>query len=318
VALIVTQTFVRGCLNVLIVVAAFQVFDAGAEAVGYMTAAIGVGGLIGAVGAMTLGGRRLAVAFGLALVFWGVPIALISPWSNLAPAIFLLAVVGAANSVEDVAVFTLLQRIVPDEILTRVLGIVWALAMGGVALGSIAAPVLVQSIGPRAAFVVIGSILPLLTLVTYRRLVEIDRAVAPAPELELIEHVPMFAPLSIAAKERVAAKLVPLSVHAGELVIRAGDTGDCFYIVGDGELDISAEGLHTTAHKADSFGEIALLRDVPRTATVKAIVDTELYALERNDFLAAVTGVSAAHAIGHAVAEERLAHTTHSPGSSPK
>jgi MFS family permease len=318
VALIVTQTFVRGCLNVLIVVAAFQVFDAGAEAVGYMTAAIGVGGLIGAVGAMTLGGRRLAVAFGLALVSWGVPIALISPWSNLAPAIFLLAVVGAANSVEDVAVFTLLQRIVPDEILTRVLGIVWALAMGGVALGSIAAPALVQSIGARAAFVVIGSILPMLILVSYRRLVEIDRAVAPAPELELIEQVPMFAPLSIAAKERVAAKLVPLSVHAGELVIRAGDTGDCFYIVGDGELDISAEGLHTTAHQADYFGEIALLRDVPRTATVKAIVDAKLYALERNDFLAAVTGVSAAHAIGHAVADERLAHTTHSRGSSPR
>jgi MFS family permease len=310
VALIVTQTFVRGCLNVLIVVAAFQVFDAGAEAVGYMTAAIGVGGLIGAFGAMTLGGRRLAVAFGLALVTWGVPIALISPWTNLAPAIFLLAVVGAANSVEDVAVFTLLQRIVPDEILTRVLGIVWALAMGGVALGSIAAPALVQSIGARAAFVVIGSILPMLILVTYRRLVEIDRAVAPAPELELIEQVPMFAPLSIAAKERVAAKLVPLSVHAGELVIRAGDTGDRFYIVGDGELDISAEGLHTTAHQADYFGEIALLRDVPRTATVEAIVDTKLYVLDRNDFLAAVTGVSAAHAIGHAVAEERLAQTS--------
>ena len=318
VALIVTQTFVRGCLNVLIVVAAFQVFDAGAEAVGYMTAAIGVGGLIGAVGAMTLGGRRLAFAFGLALVSWGVPIALISPWSNLAPAIFLLAVVGAANSVEDVAVFTLLQRIVPDEILTRVLGIVWALAMGGVALGSIAAPALVQIIGARAAFVVIGSILPMLILVSYRRLVEIDRAVAPAPELELIEQVPMFAPLSIAAKERVAAKLVPLSVHAGELVIRAGDTGDCFYIVGDGELDISAEGLHTTAHQADYFGEIALLRDVPRTATVKAIVDAKLYALERNDFLAAVTGVSAAHAIGHAVADERLAQTTPTPGSSPR
>jgi MFS family permease len=306
VALIVAQTFVRGCLNVLIVIAAFRVFDAGGEGVGYMTAAIGVGGLIGAVGAMTLGGRRLAIVFGLALVCWGVPIALIAPWPDLTAAIFLLAIVGAANSVEDVAVFTLLQRIVPDEVLTRVLGIVWALAMGGVALGSIAAPAIVQGIGPRAAFVVIGAILPLLTLATYRRLAEIDSAVVPAPELELIERVPMFAPLSVAAKERVAANLVPLSVHAGELVIRAGEIGDRFYIVGDGELDISAAGLHTTAHKADYFGEIALLRDVPRTATVKAIVDTELYALQRNDFLAAVTGVAAAYAAGHAVAEERL------------
>jgi MFS family permease len=307
VSLIVAQTFVRGCLNVLIVVAAFQVFDAGGEAVGYMTAAIGVGGLIGAVGAMTLGGRRLAVTFGVSLAFWGVPIMLMASWPNLVPAILLLAVVGAANSVEDVAVFTLLQRIVPNEILTRVLGVLWALAMGGVAVGSIAAPALVHGIGARAAFLVVGSLLPVLALVTHSRLAEIDHAAAPAPELDLIERVPMFAPLSVAAKERVAANLVPLSVKAGELVIQAGEVGDRFYIVGDGELDIFAEGLHRTAQQADYFGEIALLRDVPRTATVKATVDSQLYALQRDDFLEAVTGVEAAHAAGHAVAEERLA-----------
>ena len=182
---------------------------------GYLTAAIGVGGLVGAVGAMTLEGRRLAVAFGLALVFWGLPLILIAPRPGFAAAIVLLAIVGAANSVEDVAVFTLLQRLVPDDVLTRVLGVLWGLAMGAVAIGSIAAPVLVEAIGPRAAFVVVGAILPLLALVTYRRLAEIDRAVAPAAELGLIEAVPMFAPLSIAAKERVAASLVPVSVPAG-------------------------------------------------------------------------------------------------------
>ena len=317
VAMVVAQTFVRGCLNVLIVVAAFRVLDAGGEAVGYMTAAIGVGGLIGAVGAMTLGGRRLAVPFGLALVFWGVPIALIGPWPDLAAAVVLLAIVGAANSVEDVAVFTLLQRIVPDRILTRVLGIVWSLAMGGLAVGSIAAPAIVEAIGPRPAFVVVGSILPLLTLVTYRRLAEIDRSVVPAPELELIERVPMFAPLSVAAKERVAANLVPLSAPAGELVIRAGEAGDRFYIVGEGELDIDVDGLHVTAHRADYFGEISLLHDVPRTATVKANVDTQLYALQRDDFLAAVTGHPAAHAAGRAVSEERLARTARTPSVTP-
>jgi CRP-like cAMP-binding protein len=147
----------------------------------------------------------------------------------------------------------------------------------------------------------------LLTLVTYSRLAKIDHAVGPAPELNLIERVPMFAPLSIAAKERVAGNLVPLSVQAGEVVIQAGEVGDRFYIVADGELDILAEGLHKTAHKADYFGEIALLRDVPRTATVKATVDSQLYALQRDNFLEAVSGVGAAHAAGHAVAEERLA-----------
>jgi MFS family permease len=307
ISLIVAQTFVRGCLNVLIVVAAFQVFDGGGEAVGYMTAAIGVGGLVGAVGAMTLGGSRLAVTFGRSLVFWGAPIMLIALWPNLAPAILLLALVGAANSVEDVAVFTLLQRIVPNELLTRVLGVLWALAMGGVAVGSIAAPLLVNLVGARAAFVAVGAILPVLALVTYSRLREIDRAVVPAPELALIEQVPMFTPLSVAAKERVAANLVPHSVPAGELVIRAGDVGDRFYIVGEGELDIYVGEQHKTAHRADYFGEIALLRDVPRTATVTATVDSELYALQRDDFLEAVTGVEAAHSEGHAVAEARLA-----------
>src|SRR5262249_46318436 len=110
----------------------------------------------------------------------------------------------------------------------------------------------------------------------------------------------------VAAKERVAANLVPRLVRAGELVIRAGDTGDCFYIVGDGKFDIDANGLHTTALEADYFGEIALLRDVPRTATVKPIVDSHLFALQRNDFLSAVTGHAAAHAAGQQVAAARL------------
>jgi MFS family permease len=307
VGLTVAQAFVRGCLNVLIVVAVFRVLDGGAAEVGYLTAALGAGGLIGAFGAMTLEGRRLAVPFGIALVFWGVPIMLIAPRPYFVVALLLLAIVGAANSVEDVAVFTLLQRIIPDEILTRVFGLVWGLAMGAVAIGSIVAPVVVEAVGPRPAFLVVGSILPLLTLVTYRRLVEIDRTVTPAPEVELISRVPMFAPLSIAMKERVASALVPVSVSAGEVVIRAGDVGDRFYVVGDGELEIDAKGLSAAAREGDFFGEIALLRDVPRTATVTATVDSRLYALEREAFLAAVTGHSAAHAAGREIARARLA-----------
>ncbi len=309
IGMIIAQTFIRGCLNVLIVVAAFDVLDAGAEAVGYMTAAIGVGGLVGAIGAMALGGRRLAFVFGLALVFWGVPIVLMGPLPDLVVAVVLLAVVGAANSVEDVAVFTLLQRLVPDDVLTSVLGVLWSLAMGGVAIGSVATPALVEAVGAKSAFVAVGAVLPLLALITYRRLLEIDRAAAPAPELELIEHVPMLAPLSVAAKERVAAKLLQISVDAGELVIRAGETGDRFYIVRDGELEISAPGRNASAHQGDYFGEIALLRDVPRTATIKARVATRLYALQREDFLAAVTGHQAAHAAGQAITEERLRRT---------
>ena len=310
VALVVAQTFVRGCLNVLIVVVVFRVLDGSAADVGYLTAAIGVGGLLGAIGAMTLDGRRLAVSFGLALVFWGVPLTLIAPGADFAATVVLLAIVGAANSVEDVAVFTLLQRLVPDHVLTRVLGVLWGLAMGAVAIGSIAAPALVEAIGPRAAFLVVGAILPLLALATYPRLAEIDRSVAPASdELDLVRSVPMFAPLSMAAKERVAASLVPVSVSAGDVVIRAGDRGDRFYIVGAGALDIADGHRNAIAHEGDYFGEIALLRDVPRTASVTATADSVLFALERDDFLAAVTGYPAARAAGEEIADARLRPT---------
>ena len=307
IGLVVAQTFVRGCLNVLIVIAVFQVLDGGGAEVGYLTAAIGVGGLLGGLGAMALEGRRLAFVFGLALVFWGAPLVLLAPKPGFVAAVVLLAVVGAANSVEDVAVFTLLQRLVPDDVLTRVLGVVWGLAMGAVALGSIAAPLLVKALGARAAFAAVGAILPLLAMLTYRRLVEIDRAVAPGAEVGLVKGVPMFAPLSIAAKERVAASLIPVTVPAGDTVIRSGEVGDRFYVVGSGALDIDAPGRRLTAGAGDYFGEIALLRDIPRTATVTASADSVVYALEREDFLAVVTGHSAADAAGREVVDARMA-----------
>ena len=305
--LVFAQAFVRGCLNVLIVVTVFEVLDADPGAVGYLTAALGVGGLIGAFGSLAVVRHRLAVPFGLALVFWGLPIALVAPRPDLALALVLLAIVGAANSVEDVALFTLIQRIVPDEILTRVLAVVWSVAMGAVALGSVAAPALVEAAGPRRALVIVGAILPLLTLLSWRGLVEIDKTVAaPTAELALIDAVPMFAPLSIAAKEYMARRLVSVPVSAGDVVIRAGDPGERFYIVSDGEFDVLADGADRKMGGGDYFGEIALLRDVPRTATIRAVVDGQLYALERADFLAAVTTHSAARVAGEAVVEERL------------
>jgi MFS family permease len=306
VGLFFAQTFVRGCLNVLIVVFVFRVLDTGDGTVGYLLAAIGAGGLVGAFGAMTLEGRRLAVPLGVALVFWGLPIALVAPRPYLPAAVLLLAVVGAANSVEDVAGFTLLQRIVPDELLTRALGVTWGIAMGGLALGSITAPAIVAALGPRVAFALVGSILPLLTLISWRWLVRIDREIAaPTAELALVGAVPLFAPLSVAAKEHLAAKLTRVDVAPGEVVVRAGESGDRFYVVADGELEIT-NGVQRKAAAGDFFGEIALLRDVPRTATVKAIAPSHLYALDRDDFLAAVTGHSAVHAAGEAVVEERL------------
>ncbi len=303
--LAVAQAFVRGCLNVLVVVVVFHTLHGSDSEVGYLTAAIGVGGIAGAFSGMMLKGRRLAVSFAIALVFWGLPITLMAAEPNVVGAVVLLAIVGLANSVEDVAVVTLLQRLVPEETLTSVFGVMWGAAMGAVALGSIVAARVVDAAGPRNALIGTGMILPLLALANHRRLAKIDHANAPAEEQELIQRVPMFAPLSLAVKERLAAGLSSVSVAAGEVLINAGDIGDRFYIVGDGELEIDAGSLPAVARANDYFGEIALLRDVPRTATIAATRDSRLFALNRATFVAAVTGHREAHTIGLQIVDAR-------------
>ena len=314
-ALMVAQTFVRGCLNVLVVVAAFRLLHGGAGAVGYLTGAIGAGGLVGALAAATLHGRRLARAFAVSLVFWGLPIAFVAPHPNLVVALVLLAIVGVANSVEDVAGFTLLQRAVQDETLSSVLGLFWGVAMGSVALGSLVAPSLVHVLGTHSSFVLVGSLLPLLTIVAFRRLSALDQLAVPTRELDLIAALPMFVPLSLAAKEHLATKLVSVPVSAGDCIIHVGDVGERFYIVDSGDLDITVGDAHMPAHAGDYFGEIALLRDTPRTATVTATSDASLYALDRADFLAAVTGHALAAGAAHEVVDARLATAANTNGS---
>ena len=309
VVLMVAQAFVRGCLNVLIVVAAFDLLDGSGGTVGLLTAAIGAGGVIGAIVSSTYHGGRLARVFALSLIGWGVPIVLMAPSSELVGALVLLAIIGASNSVEDVSGFTLLQRAIRDDALSGVLGLIWGAAMGALALGSIATPVLVRELGAQSAFVLVGVLLPVLTLAGFQRMRALDALVAPTRQQTLVDEVPMFAPLSLAGKERLATKLFPLDVPAGEVVVRTGDVGDRFYIVDSGTVRIGLDEGEKESGPGDYFGEIALLRDVPRTATVTAATATRLYALERADFLAALTGHALAEAAAHEVVDARLAPT---------
>ncbi len=295
VTMFAAQTLVRGSLNVLIVVAAINLLDIGAPGVGYLTSAIGVGGLIGSVVTLSLVGRsRLAVPFGVGIVVWGLPIAVIGVWPTPPVAVLSLAVLGIGNSIVDVAGLTLLQRIVPQRVLAGVLGVLEGLTMAAVGIGALVAPLLTNSFGVSTALIATGLLLPLVVLLGLRGLRSLDaRASAPGEGFALLRGVPFLAPLPLPTLEHLAAQLVPVAFEPGGCVMREGDPGDRFYVVREGELRVSAGGREVaTVGPGGYVGEIALLRDVPRTATVTALGAASLFALEREEFLAAVTGHS--------------------------
>jgi MFS family permease len=293
VGLFSAQTFVDGMLNVLIVVVALKLLDSGQAGVGFLNSAIGVGGLLGALAAAALVGRgKLAADFGVGIFIWGLPIALVAVWPNQIFALVLLGVVGIGNTLVDVSGMTLLQRAAPEDVLARVFGVLESLLLVTPALGAIVAPLLLNWLGTRGALIVAGALLPLLVVPAWPALTAIDRiARVPVERLNLLRSNPIFAPLPESTLEQLASSLDEVRVPAGHEVVRQGEAGDLFYLIEQGTLDVSVDSRPgQKLGPGESFGEIALLRDVPRTATVTARSDVVLYALERNEFLSAVTG----------------------------
>jgi len=301
------QTIVAGAAGVLVVVAALDLLSLGNSGVGYLNSASGIGGLVGAAVALALVGRkRIAGDFGVGIVLWGLPLLLIGVFPSPAMALAMLAVLGLGNTLVDVSALTLMQRSVPDEVLARVFGVMESLLVGTIGLGAVLAPLLVSWLGIRTALVVVGAFLPILAALLWNRLSAIDReAHVPARQLELLRGNGIFAPLPARTLERLAHALEPLAVEAGTEIVRAGDPGERFYLVDAGEAEALVDGSQPLG-PGDGFGEIALLRDVPRTATVRAVTDVSLYALERDEFLTAVTGHAPSRAAADAVAAERL------------
>jgi MFS family permease len=300
----------EGALDVLLVVLAFRLLDIGSGGVGFLNAAVGIGGLAGAALTTLLVARlRLtpplmggAAAWGTALVAIGLfPSRILSP--------VFLGVAGAGRPLIDVAGRTLLQRVVPDRVLSRVFGVLEGLYMAGLALGLAVTPILLAVLGERVTFIVAGAFLPVVFLLARRRLVEIDASVAvPEVRLALLRSLPIFAPLPAPALERVVSRLIPTEVAPGTEIVRQGDPGDRFYVIEEGDVMVSKNGRQVaTLERGDFFGEIALLREIPRTATVTARTDTSLYALEREDFLEAVTGHPQSAEAADAVTRARLA-----------
>jgi len=304
------QAVAAGALGVFTVVLALAQLHIGNAGVGYLDSAFGVGGVVGGVGAAALAaGRRLAFAFAAGVLAWGIGIALVGVVSSTAIVIVLMAGIGAGNTVVDVAAITLLQRSAPAEAIGRVFGVLESIMLAAIGVGSIGAPALIALAGVRPAIVATGLMLPVVVALSGRWLLRLDApSEVTVAHVRLLRELVVFAPLSAPVLEQLAVHLRPVAAASGDIVVREGDAGDEFYVVEEGTLAVAVAGEpRPPIHPGGFFGEIALLRDSPRTATVTATSDCRLLALGRDQFLAAVTGHAESAAAADLVVSRRLA-----------
>jgi MFS family permease len=309
VTLLGLQAAAWGMLDILVVTLALKKLGLDSSGVGLLSASLGIGGLAGGLATLALVGRqRLAPAFLFGVVLWGAPLLVLGVMGAPIVVVLLLAAAGAGLSFLDVSGRTLLQRTVSDDALGRVFGLLESGFMAAWAVGSSVAAPLLHTLGFGWTFVFVGALVPLVTAVWWRRLAHVDReAPLPGPELELLRSIEMFRPLAESVLERLARNLVEVSMPAGSSIIREGEPGDLFYVIADGEVRVSIAGEEVARYgPGHFFGEIALLRDVPRQASVAALTDVRLLTLERTHFLSAVTGSRPAAAVANSVIDRRL------------
>lgn len=302
--------FVEGAADVLAVIVALDLLDLGEGAVGWLNAAWGIGALIGSVAlAMLLQRGQLAAGIALGCLVMGASLALPGLWVVAVAGYLAYVGMGAGYTFVEVAGRTMLQRIGSDETLARALGVIETSRFAAMALGSIAVPALIALFGVRGALIALGLLLPAFALLRWSALRALEIG-APVEEshFQLLRDHPIFAPLPMEMLERLSNDLIPINPHAGEEVVIQGETGERFYMIASGEVEIHVDGtLRSRTGAGDCFGEIALLNDVPRTATVVARENCRLLALDRQHFVGAVTGHLRCDQAASSVAEDRLA-----------
>lgn len=310
VGLLVGQSVIAGALDVLLVVIALGLLGLPPSGVGYLAAARGAGGLLGGLWAVGLVGRpHLAAALALGILIYGLgTVALAFAAVAVLTGAFLV-VAGSGYARADMAGRILLQRVVPDRILARVFGVLEGVNQVGLAMGAALAPLLVATLGLRGGILAAGLLLPVGIIVLTARIRAVDRAVRiPERELALLRSLDLFAPLPATTLEGIASRVVRVPAAPGVVLMREGDPGDRFYVVAEGEVEVTRDGRAVaTLSPGDYFAEIALLRDVPRTATVTASTAATLLALERVDFLEAVTGHALSRETVDITVRERMA-----------
>ena len=298
VALLVAATFVYGQEVVLLVLVSEELLGTGAEGVSILTAAVGVGGLAAAgLTSRLAAARRPGRTLLLVMLAFSLPLISLAVIRRPALAYAVMAVEGAGNIVFDVLAITMLQRVVRQELLGRVFGVLDSLAVAGMLAGSLLAPVIVAAVGLRGALVVAGGTLLVCTAAALPRLRGLDRQAEAtrrrlAPKVALLEGLRVFEGAPRQSLETLAAAMEERPVPAGAVVVAEGEEADAFYVVRSGTLAVLSAGERggpparvNTLGQGDYFGEIGLLERIPRTATVQASDDSVVERLAGEDFL---------------------------------
>ena len=308
-ALLTADAVVLGALDLLVVILALTVLGRPPGWAGYLEFAFGVGAVLAATVSAVLVGRRLGgPILAAALVFSGA-LAAVAFGPGLAGTVILLAMAGAGHLLLEVATRTLLQRSIPPRLIGRIFGVLEGFTMAGLAVGALLVPVLAHLGGSRLAVLGVAAVLPLAAVAGGRAVFRLDAGTAvPVVEIALLRSLPLFAELPAPAIEGLAAALRPVRLDAGAVLIRQGDPGDAYFAIAAGELDAEQDGRFLGRYgRGDGVGEIALLRSVPRTATVIAHTPATVYQLDRDLFLTAVLGHAPTRRQAEGIAAARLA-----------
>jgi predicted MFS family arabinose efflux permease len=294
-----------GAIDVVVVTLADRTLD-GSVNVGILAAAVGLGALGGSLASAAFIARPALSSFvivgALAITL---PLVLLTQTADVLVVLLGLAVVGCGQSVIVVVGNVALQRWTAPDVVTRVFGVQESLAMLALATGTAAFTVTVDRWSVAAGLVVVALVVAGFIAVGLAEIVRIGADVPP-PAADLVDRLrvdPIFAPLDVRAIERLARSSSRARFATGEVVTAQGDVGDRYFLVVEGQLTVTVDGVTTnTLGAGDSFGEIALLHDVPRTATVTTLTTVDLVGVDRTAFVEAVTGHPTSESVARAVA----------------
>jgi MFS family permease len=303
------QQVAIGAIDVLIVLLAIAELGVGDSGAAYLNAALGLGGVLGGLVAASMVGRsRLTPTLLVGVALRSTSLVLIGLFP--AAALF-LAGAGIGYSVVDVANRTLLQRTVPVESMASVFGLLESTSMAALAIGSMIAPLLASAVGVTNAFALMGVITASVLALIWRPLRRAEESATVAIEaLDTLTSVDMFAALQPAVQEALAREAGFQDAPTGEAVVTEGETGERMWVIISGTVAVTRQGTQVaTLGPGDLFGEIALLTNRPRIATVTPLEPSRLLTLDRTGFFNAMATDPVTHAAFEELARLRTRET---------